>query len=83
MARTGRKRVHPYPYFAEVLRTLGPTVPDIAAALGVSPRSVDSYLAGTALPHVRVVKLNPAIDAALTLDFADKRPAAQSSTSIS
>lgn len=76
MARTRQTRTHPYPYFAEVLRSLGPTVDDIAAVLRVSPRSVDSYLAGTALPHVRVVKLNPAIDAALTLDFAEKRPAA-------
>lgn len=83
MARTGRNRTHPYPYFAAVLRSLGPTVDDIAAILRVSPRSVDSYLAGKALPHVRVVKLNPAIDAALTLDFADKRPTAQSPTSIS
>lgn len=81
MARTGRKQMHPYPYFAAVLRTLGPTVPDIAAVLGVSPRSVDSYLAGTALPHVRVVKLNPAIDAALTLDFAHLRSRASSKTS--
>jgi hypothetical protein len=64
---------HPYPSFAAVLRDIGPAEA-IAQALAVSPRSARLYLAGQALPRVEVVKRNPAIDQALTQDFA-RQPA--------
>lgn len=61
---------HPYPLFAQALRKLAPTIPEIATILGVSPRSVDGYLAGRTLPHTKTVKQHPVIDLALSLDFA-------------
>lgn len=63
---------HPYPHFAMAVRALGPTVPDIARVMGVSIRSVTSYLGGSALPRVEVVKRIPALDIALTLDLAPR-----------
>lgn len=66
---------HPYPNFAEALKGLGRTHTEIASLLGVSPRSVFNYLAGIYLPPTPVVKSHPAIDQALTLDFAAQRAA--------
>ena len=63
---------HPYPHFAEALRAYGNSAPKIAKALGVSTRSALGYLRGEALPHVKVVKRHPTIDAALTLDLAPR-----------
>ena len=61
---------HPHPHFAEALRAFGESSPEVARALGVSQRSAYNYIAGLALPHVKVVKRHPTIDAALTLDLA-------------
>lgn len=67
------EKAHPYPNFAKAVREMGGTVEEIANLLGVSPRSVASYLNGSSLPHTRVVKEHPTIDLALSLDFASKR----------
>jgi len=65
-----KRESHPYPEFATAVRNLAPTIEEIAAIMGVSPRSVAGYLSGTALPHTKIIKQLPAIDDALTRDFA-------------
>lgn len=64
---------HPYPHFAAELLKIGDSIA-VARALGVSQRSAYDYLRGAGLPKVAVVKSHPALDEALTLDFA-KKPA--------
>lgn len=71
---------HPYPNFVEALKGLGRTHSEIASLLGVSPRSIFNYLAGTYLPPTPVVKSHPTIDHALTLDFAAQRDTTSPST---
>lgn len=57
----------PYKQFAAALMAMGETLPDIARAVGVTPRSITNYLSGD-LPAGRTLAAHPTLLAALLRD---------------
>lgn len=62
------------PNYHAALMALGATNEERARRLGVSDRSIVSYLNGSAFPAAHILKLVPELDAAYTADFRSILP---------